>query len=149
MKSWKESTSEVRTVKADIDMAKSISKMMEIRSSAVETLSKDEFVSLKLEGYYKVIKEGVTALMAIDGYKTLSHEVLVGYLKEFYSEFSESDIMLIDQIRGLRNKIVYKGFFIDKDYLERNETRIKEIIGRLKNILNSKLNENASTKTRQ
>ena len=132
MKSWEESQNEVRAVKADIEMAKSILKMMEIRINAVGILDKDEFVSLKLEGYYEIIKEAITALMAVDGYKTLSHEVLVGYLKEFFSEFPESDIILIDNIRGLRNKIVYKGFFIDKDY-----------------ILNSKLNKNASTKTRQ
>jgi len=141
MKSWKESQDEARAVKSDAEMAKSILKMVEIRSRAVETLHKDEYVSLKLEGYYEVIKEAITALMALDGYKTLSYEVLIGYLKEFYSEFSESDIMLIDQIRGLRNKIVYKGFFIDKDYLERNEAKIKEIIKKLKMILHAKISK--------
>ena len=140
MKSWKESQDEAREVKADIDMAKSISKMMDIRSRAVEVLTKDEFISLKLEGYYEIIKEGITALMSIDGYKTLSHEVLIGYLGEFYKEFSESDLMLMDQVRSLRNKIVYKGFFIDKDYLDRNEAKIREIIGKLKRIVHSKLN---------
>lgn len=141
MKSWNE-RNEVRAVKKDFEMAKSILKMIEIRSNAVEMLIKEEFVSLKLEGYYEVIKEAITALMAIDGYKTLSHEVLVGYLKEFYSEFSESDIMLIGQIRSLRNKVVYKGFFIDKDYLDRNEAKIKVIMEKLKSILNTKLSKN-------
>jgi len=142
MKLWNESQDEVKIVKKDIEMAKSIMKMIEIRSKAVETLINEEFVSLKLEGYYEVIKEGITALMAVDGYRTLSHEVLIGYLKEFYNDFSESDIMLIDQIRQLRNKIAYKGFFIDKDYMERNEAKIKHIIKKLNEILKSKTSGN-------
>src|SRR3989344_2216766 len=120
-------------------MAKSILKMIEVRTKASEILTSDEFISLKLEGYYEVIKETITALMAVGGYKTLSHEVLVSYLKEFYTEFSESEISLIDQIRRLRNKIAYKGFFIDKDYLDRNEIKIKSIIEKLRHTLNSKL----------
>ena len=137
MKSWKES--QVRIVKKDFEMAKSILKMIEVRTKASEILTSDEFISLKLEGYYEVIKETITALMAVGGYKTLSHEVLVSYLKEFYTEFSESEISLIDQIRRLRNKIAYKGFFIDKDYLDRNEIKIKSIIEKLRRTLNSKL----------
>ena len=137
MKSWKES--QVRIVKKDFEMAKSILKMIEVRTKASEILTSDEFISLKLEGYYEVIKETITALMAVGGYKTLSHEVLVSYLKEFYTEFSESEISLIDQIRRLRNKIAYKGFFIDKDYLDRNEIKIKSIIEKLRHTLNSKL----------
>jgi len=70
-----------------------------------------------------VIKEAVTALMATDGYKTLSHEVLTGYLKEFYPRLSEAEIALTDQLRVLKNKIAYKGFFISPDFLKRNEAR--------------------------
>jgi hypothetical protein len=139
MKCWKESQDEVRTVKKDLEMARSILKMIEVRLKAVALLNNDKFVSLKLEGYYEIIKEAITALMAIDGYKTLSHEVLIGYLKEFYDEFSDSEILLIDQLRMLRNKITYKGFFVQKDYLQRNETKIKEIIEKLNNIVKRKL----------
>lgn len=73
--------------------------------------------------------------MAIDGYKTLSHETLVAYLKEFYKEFAEHEIIFIDQLRQLRNKIVYKGFFVEKSYLDRNENRIKEIVAKLRKLL--------------
>jgi len=77
--------------------------------------------------------------MALDGYKTLSHEVLVGYLKEFFPQFSESEVLLVDRLRQLRNKISYMGFFVDIDYLERNEGRIKEVVGRLLSILRERL----------
>lgn len=139
MKTWGESQDDVNSVRPDKEMAKSLMRMMEIRLKAVESLEKDKFVSIIAEGYYEIIKEGITALMAIDGYKTLSHEVLVGYLHEFYKEFSEYEIRLIDQLRKLRNKIVYEGFFVQKDYLERNEKQLKEIVARLKLFIGKKL----------
>jgi methyltransferase-like protein len=73
MKIWKESQDEVNKIRPDKEMAKSLLKMMEIRLKATESLNKEKFTSIVVEGYYEVIKEGITALMAIDGYKTLSH----------------------------------------------------------------------------
>ena len=98
-----------------------------------------------------MIKEGITALMAMDGYKTLSHEALVAYLKEFYKEFAEHETVFIDQLRQLRNKIVYKGFFVEKDYLDRNEKQIMEIVAKLRKLLEisdgqSKTNGKAESK---
>lgn len=141
MKNWQESEEEMNKVKPDKEMAKSLSKMMETRLQATESLDKESFTSVVVEGYYEVIKEGITALMAIDGYKTLSHEVLVGYLKEFYKEFPEYEIQIIDHLRRIRNKIVYKGFFVRKDYLDSNERQIKGIIAKLKQLLQKKLKE--------
>jgi len=139
MRSWQESQEEVRKVRTDRELAASILKMIEIRMKALELKNKKKFTSLVVEDYYEIIKESITALMALDGYKTLSHEVLIAYLKEFYPQFSESEIMLADQLRQLRNKIAYKGFFVRPDYLERNETRIKEIALRIVGILKEKL----------
>lgn len=139
MKTWQESQQDVNRVRPDKEMAKSILRMMEIRSEAIEVLSKEKFASVIAEGYYEIIKEGITALMAIDGYKTLSHEMLVAYLKEFYGEFSEQEIRSIDQLRQLRNKIVYRGFFVENDYVERNEKQLKEIIGKIKQLVMKKL----------
>jgi len=141
MKYWKESQEEVRNVRPDKEMARAILKMIEIRMKALELKDRKEFTSLVVEDYYEIIKEAITALMAVDGYKTLSHEVLIGYLNEFFPQFSQSEIMLTDQLRKLRNKITYKGFFVSPDFLERNETRIKEIVLKLKKILEKKLME--------
>ena len=139
MKEWKGSQSEVNKIKPDKEMAKSLLKMMEIRQNAVESLDKEKFASIIVEGYYEIVKEGITALMSIDGYKTLSHEVLIGYIKEFYKEFSESEVYFIDQLRKIRNKIVYKGFFVQKDYLDRNKKQLKEITEKLRKIIEQKL----------
>jgi len=112
MKCWKESQEEVRKVRPDKEMAKSLLKMIEVRTKMIRTLNNDQFVSIKIENYYEIIKEAITALMSIDGYKTLSHEILIGYLHEFYKDFSKHEINLIDQVRQIRNKIVYRGFLL-------------------------------------
>jgi len=139
MKFWEESQDEVRKVKADKEMAKSLLKMIETRMRVLEIMDRKEFASLIVESYYEIIKEAITALMAIDGYKTLSHEVLIGYLKEFFPQFSEYEIALVDEFRKLRNNIAYKGFFIAPDFVERNEARIKGIVLKLVQILKGKI----------
>ena len=120
-------------------MAKAILKMIEVRMKALSLVDRKEFASLVVEDYYEITKEAITALMALDGYKTLSHEVLVAYLREFYPQFSESEILLVDQLRQLRNKIAYKGFFITHDFLERTEVRMKAIVSKIKRILEDRL----------
>jgi len=139
MKSCEESDEEVRRISPDKEMSKSIEKMIKVRLKALKIKDNREFASLVVEDYYEIIKESITALMVVDGYKTLSHEVLVGFLKKFYKQFTEEEIFLIDQLRILRNKIAYKGFFINYDYLKRNEPKIKSIISKLTKILNEKI----------
>jgi len=138
MRSWKEVRNEVRRIRPDKGMAKAILKMIKVRVKALKLTDRQEFASLVVEDYYEVIKEAITALMAIDGYKTLSHEALITYMKEFYTDFSQSEITLMDQLRVLRNKIAYKGFFIAPDFLERNEARIEEIVSKIKGVLEEK-----------
>jgi hypothetical protein len=135
MKLWKDSQEEVKRIAPDRQMAKAILKMIEVRMKALSLMDRKEFASLVVEDYYEITKEAITALMALDGYKTLSHEVLVAYLKEFYPQFSESEILLVDQLRQLRNKIAYRGFFITHDFLERTEARMKSIVSKIKRIL--------------
>src|SRR3989344_79293 len=139
MKTWKECESEIHQVQQDTEMAAALLVMMGIRQRAAESLDREKFSSIIVEGYYEVIKEAITALMAIDGRKTLSHEALVAYLAEFYKECSEYEIRLIDQLRQLRNKIVYRGFIVRKDYLERNEKEIQRILIKLRQIIENKL----------
>ena len=135
MKLWKDSQEEVKRIAPDRQMAKAILKMIEVRMKALSLVDRKEFASLvAVEDYYEITKEAVTALMALDGYKTLSHEVLVAYLKEFYPQFSESEILLVDQLRRLE-QYRHKGFFITHDFLERTEARMKSIVGKIKRIL--------------
>ncbi len=140
MKSWKELQEDVRKIKPDKQMASAILRMIEVRMKALEELKgKPEFASLVVEDYYEIVKEAATALMAIDGYKTLSHEVLIAYLKEFYPQFSDAEVMLADNLRQTRNKIAYRGFFVPPDFVERNEVRMRELAIKTITILKEKL----------
>lgn len=139
MKLWGESQGKIRRVRPDKERAESILKMIDVRMKALELLDRKEFSSLVAEGYYEIVKEALTALMALDGYKTLSHEVLIGYLKEFFPEFTEHEVMLADRLRQVRNKIAYKGFFVAPEFIERNEKDIKELVVKLVNILRARL----------
>jgi hypothetical protein len=104
----------------------------------LELEKRDQFASLVVEDYYEIIKEILTALMAIDGYKTLSHEVLIGYLKEFYPEFSDAEIILADELRRLRNRISYGGFFITPDFVERRISEMDALTQKLLGVLQKK-----------
>ena len=90
---WEEAKNQVIKTAADEEKAKSLYLMLKERKEAVKFLDPLKFTSIVVEDYYEVIKESLTALMALDGCKTLSHEVLISYLKRFYKEFSEHEIV--------------------------------------------------------
>ena len=75
------------------------------------------------------------------GFKTTgegAHKELVDYLSQHYPSFSEQEIKVIDELRFLRNKIAYDGFFITFDYVERNNNSFKGSIHKLKGIIKKK-----------
>ena len=80
--------------------------------------------ALIISDYYEAIKELLTAVLLLDGYKTLSHKDLIDYIQR-YSEFNPSDLSILDDLRILRNRITYEGFFIEVSYLQRNESNFK------------------------
>ena len=88
---------------------------------------------------YEVIKELTTAILLCEGFKTLSHIDLVEYLKKNYKEFNEKDILIMNRLRILRNKISYEGFKIPLNYLLDNETAFLQIIKKLKSLIKDKL----------
>ena len=138
MEEWDESSYLVSKTTPDKEKANSLFKLVEMREKDLKT-KKEEFATLIVEGYYELIKELITAIMSIDGYKTLSHEFLVSYIAKFYSEIQSSEIYLIDQLRKTRNSIAYRGAMIQPEYLKRNKERILSIISKLKNIVLRKL----------
>jgi hypothetical protein len=92
-----------------------------------------------IENYYEIIKELISGIMAADGYKTLSHEALVAYLEHNYPNFTNVQILAIDELRKLRNDIVYRGFFIEPSFITRNKDKITRIIDSLFKVLESKI----------
>ena len=122
----------------DIEEGRSLMRMAITRLKFVDEIDKSKYPSLAVEGYYEIMKELITSLLAKEGYKSYSHECLIAFLSKFY-EFTEGEIHLIDECRRIRHDIGYRGFFVDVEYLDRNEVRIRGIIGKLLAICRKEL----------
>jgi hypothetical protein len=105
--------------------------LVEMAEERLNDIGKESKIYKVIEEYYEIIKELITALMYADGQKTLSHKMLVFYLEKNYKEFDKSEIILIDELRKLRNNIVYYGQKVEEDFLINKKKEIIEIIGKL------------------
>ena len=126
----------------DREKAKSILKMVETTLEMIDTIDPKRFPSHVVKEYYEVIRELITVILLLDGYKTHgegAHKKLIEYIEKNYSEFKVHDIMLIDDLRIIRNKISYNGFFVTDDYLERKRKDILMLIDNLRIIIYKKL----------
>jgi hypothetical protein len=123
----------------DQEKARSILKMISLIKERINQQDRTIMTALIISDYYEVIKELITALLLVDGYKTLNHKDLIDYLKEKYKNFTSYEISVLDDLRVLRNRIAYEGFFIELSYLNRNEIYFKNIIKKLEILLNKKL----------
>ncbi len=139
MKEWDEKSEQVSHVTRDTEKAKALLRVIVLREKNVNTMDHEEFTTLIVEGYYEIMKELITALMSIDGWKTVSHELLISYLVRFYKEFSQTEVYIIDQLRKTRNDIAYRGVMIRPEYLKRNKKTILQTINKLKKIVQMKL----------
>ncbi len=125
------------------EKAKSILKMVDTTIEMIKVIDVGKFSSNVTKEYYNVIRELMMVVLLLDGYKTYgekAHKNLIDYIKSNYKEFNEYEILLIDNLRITRNKIAYDGFFVDNSYIERKIKDIQEIIGKLKGIIEKKLN---------
>jgi hypothetical protein len=123
----------------DKEKARSIMKMISLIEERIKNQDKKKMTALIIADYYEIIKELITAILLTDGYRTLSHKDLIDYLREKYPQFNANDISNLSDLRVLRNRVAYEGFFIEPSYLNRNETLFREIIKKLKDILDNKL----------
>ena len=95
---------EIFKISKSIGRAKALKEMAQERFSDIK---KEKRIYKIIEQYYEIIKELITALMYLDGFKTLSHKMLLYYLEKNYSEmFSRDQFILIDETRRLRNDIL-------------------------------------------
>jgi len=122
-------------------ISKNIVRAKALRDMASERLKdiKNEEKPYKIvEQYYEVIKELITAIMYSEGFKTLSHIALIEYLKENHSKpFNGEEFITLDEIRRLRNDILYYGKKVDDIYLKNKEEKLKAIINKLFEISDS------------
>jgi len=111
----------------------------ERRSVALKEMASDRYKTIKelkepyriIEEYYEIIKELLTSFMYLQGFKTLSHKVLVDFAGKNIKELSSAEIQLIDELRIKRNNIVYYGEKVNLEFLQSRENAIRKIIDKL------------------
>lgn len=139
MREWDKNSEQVSKIRSDMEKARSLMQVIALREKNIGMMNPEEFTTLIVESYYDIIKELITAIMSIDGWKTISHELLIGYLAEFYKDFSPAEIHTIDQLRKTRNDISYRGVTVRQEYLSRSRPFILQVINKLKQIVSKKM----------
>ncbi|MEK6807532.1 MAG: hypothetical protein AABX75_00740 [Nanoarchaeota archaeon] len=126
----------------DKEKAKSILRMAETTLNMAATIDIEKFPSNLAKEYYDIIRELISAVILLDGYKTHgegAHKKVIDYLAEKYKQFSGHEIKTIDELRMTRNRISYDGFFVPPDYIKRKKEVLSTIIKKLTELLNNKL----------
>ena len=124
------------------EKAHSIFKMVEITLEMIKQIDKSKFPSNITKEYYEVVRELISIILLLDGYKTMgegAHKRQIEYLEANYKNFSKYDIDFIDDLRVTRNKIAYDGFFVKEAYIDRKLNEILKIIDKLKDIVRKKI----------
>ena len=138
--SWKSCINEhIIKISKDEERARALLNMAKERCRFWSEIKvKPKYAFIVIEGYYEIIKELLTALFYIEGYKSDNHECLIAYLKKYYPDISY-EVSVIYQLKNIRNSIDYRGVFVDVDYLNRNKLEFEHIIKLLQKIISSKL----------
>ena len=126
-------------ISRDIARAKDLFNITKERIDIIKILPRDKPYKI-LEEYYEILLGLITALMYLDGYKTLSHVSAIDYLSKNYKLISRNQIRIIDSIRKIRHGIVYYGKKVKEEYLINNEDEIKNIIFLLDKSVKTKIN---------
>jgi len=129
---------ELIKVTPDKEKVKNILKMASLIEERITIQDKKKMTALIIADYYEIVKELITAKLLLDGYKTLGHKELINYISKS-PKLSSHEISVLDDLRVLRNRVAYNGFFIEPSYLLRNENLFKELIQKLKDSVKDKL----------
>lgn len=129
---------EIFKISKDPERAKDLFVMAKERMELVKVYPRN--LSYKLiEEYYEVLKELMTALMYLDGWKTLSHMKLIEYTTQHVSGLNEKEIELLNTLRKFRNGIMYYGRRISEDFLINNEEDVHKVAKKLFDCVSKRL----------
>jgi len=103
----------VKKQNPDREFAKSLINDAAERAEKVITLDVKTFSKIIFENVYDALREILDALLAMDGYKSYSHEASIAYLKKYKIE--DSVIVQLDNLRYQRNSSKYYGKGISVD----------------------------------
>tara|TARA_Y100000310_G_C20423783_1_gene687965 strand:+ start:280 stop:735 length:456 start_codon:yes stop_codon:yes gene_type:complete len=125
----------IRKADKDIEKIKSLLKMAELELNLISKTEANSDTASKLaKDYYEVIKELLTALLLSHGMKSSNHECLVSFLKMKYPKH-EYEAKMVHELKNIRNRISYDGYFVDKDYVAKNKMEFHHIVKLLNGLI--------------
>jgi len=126
---------EVKIQKTDKNLAIALKKeSLERINFVYRLISNSENPKYIVENVYDLLRELVEAKLAIDGYKSYSHEATILYLKKF-KEFTDYEISFLDELRKIRNRIKYYGKNIEEDKASKVIEFMELMLPKLKALL--------------
>jgi hypothetical protein len=124
---------DVRKRTPDAPLAKSLVLDMLHRISDANTLDIDKFPKIVFESMYDALRDFCDALLAIQGYKSYSHEASISFLKK--EGFDIAFVAELDDYRQKRNASKYNGAIITagdaraiKDFYAKSKEKINSIL---------------------
>ncbi len=129
---------EIFKISPDKERAEDLLEMSKERIHLIKRIPKDKTYKI-IEDYYEIIKELLTSVMYIDGFKTLSHVKLIEYFSNKYDILTNSQIEIVESMRKIRHGIVYYGKKISSEFLDNKKEEIDNIIKLLIKLVEEKL----------
>lgn len=124
---------EVRSKEPNLPLAKSLVLDMQQRIKDALQLDAGRFPKMVFESFYDALRDFCDAILAIDGYKSYSHEASISYLSK--EGFDIVFISELDKFRYKRNGSKYYGVKIDIEdakaiinLYERNKAKIYKVM---------------------
>ena len=108
-------------------MAKADLRLAYAKSRQVE----EKTAQFAFEDAYDVMREAGTALMVLRGFKPLSHDAVISFLRD-REELSQADAETFDRFRRLRNKSLYEAQRVSRATAEEALQFAEDILGKLK-----------------
>jgi hypothetical protein len=128
-------------IQKDIIRAKALYKMALISYQRLQEMSFFAYPSNTLADAYTIIHKYIDAFFAIQGITFRGENAQ----KELLFSARESHINtrngwnLLDQMRQIRNQIQYEGYFLDAEYMTRNEKQMKMVMRELQKKVEKKI----------
>jgi len=87
-----------------------------------------------VENAYDVLRELIESQLAVEGYKSYSHEATILFLKKF-KDITEQEISMLDNLRKVRIGLKYYGKESNPEDARQTLVLLKTILPKLKKIL--------------
>ncbi len=127
----------ITKITPDMQKARALVNMAGITLERLEKTNISEYPSNTLVDYYDIIHKLLEAIALKEGTKAKgegAHQELIDYAAK-QLKLDEQTRQFLQQLRDYRNRVLYEGFMIQKNFIVANQLKIKAIIERFYEII--------------